>query len=115
MISGVTVTVLAPNKVGTDRLNNPVYGEPTRTTVENVLIVPGATADMDAQRPEGVIVDFTLHFPKSAASMRLEGCEVVLPAPYGGTYRIIGEPRPYLVKNTPTSWAMPVEVTVAHG
>lgn len=114
MLSGVTVTVLRPTITGTDRFNAPVYGEPQPETVANVLIAPGATADLDASRPEGVTVAFTLHFPKGYTES-LEGCSVVLPSPWSGTYRVIGNPRPYMDANTPTPWHMPVEVEAAHG
>lgn len=114
MISGTTVTVLRPTITGTDRFNAPVYGTPTSETVDNVLIAPGATADLDASRPEGVTVAYTLHFPKTYTAS-LEGCSVALPAPWAGTYRVVGNPRPYMDANTPTPWHMPVEVEAAHG
>ena len=114
MISGAEVTVLRPNVVGTDRLGAPIYGEPTPDAVDGVLVAPGATADLDASRPEGVTVAYTLHFPKGYDGP-LEGCSVVLPSPWGGTYRVIGDPRPYMDENTPTPWHMPVEVEEAHG
>ena len=114
MISGTTVTVLRPTVTGTDRFNAPTYGAPTSETVDNVLIAPGATADLDASRPEGVTVAFTLHFPKGY-NASLEGCSVALPAPWAGTYRVVGNPRPYMDENTPTPWHMPVEVEEAHG
>lgn len=114
MISGTTVTVLRPNVTGTDRFNAPTYGEPTRETVANVLVAPGATADLEASRPEGVTVAYTLHFPKGY-NASLEGCSVELPAPWGGVYRVIGAPTPYMDANTPTPWHMPAEVERAHG
>ena len=114
MISGTTVTVLRPTITGTDRFNAPTYGTPTEETVANVLVAPGATADLEASRPEGVTVAYTLHFPKTYTAS-LEGCSVVLPAPWTGTYRVIGDPRPYMDANTPTPWHLPVEVEAAHG
>ena len=113
MIKGVTVTVATPSSTSTDRLGNPVITY-TNSTVDNVLVVPGQTSDLDASRPAGVQVAYTLHFPKSFDGS-LEGCEVTLPAPWEGTYRVIGAPGPYMDENTPTSWHMPVEVEYAHG
>lgn len=113
MISGATVDVYTEAASGTDRFGNVVYTS-TKTTVDNVLIVPGATADLEASRPEGVQVAYTLHFPKSFSDS-LEGASVELPAPWAGTYRVIGSPTPYIDANTPTPWHMPVEVEVAHG
>lgn len=114
MIRGATVTVRVPTSWTTDRYNNrrPDGYEPR--TVENVLIVPGATADLEAERPDGVTVAFTLHFPKTFTES-LEGALVDLPAPYGGTYRVIGKPAPYMAANTPTPWYMPAEVERVYG
>lgn len=114
MITGTTVTVLRPTAQRPDRFGNVTYGTPTSETVDNVLIAPGATSDLEAGRPEGVQVAYTLHFPKTY-SASLEGCSVVLPAPWSGTYRVIGDPSPYMDENTPTPWHMPVEVEAAHG
>lgn len=113
MIKGVTVTVRRPSSTQKDRFGNPVK-EWTTETVNNVLVSPGATADLEAARPEGVTVDLSLHFPKTY-NEPLEGCEVMLPAPWSGTYAVIGAPTPYIDANTPTPWHMPVEVAAAHG
>ena len=113
MIRGVTVTVNSPYIEGLDRFNNVVYGM-TGSDVDNVLVSPGATELLEASRPEGVSVDYTLHFPK-AFTGSLEGCTVTLPEPWSGTYKVIGDPKPYIDGNTPTSWDRPVEVEVAHG
>lgn len=113
MIRGTTVTVYTPYQTGTDRFNNVVYGL-TGADVSDVLIAPGATDELEASRPEGVSVAYTLHFPKTYMQS-LEGCEVELHAPYSGTYRVIGNPQPYMDANTPTRWHMPVEIEAAHG
>lgn len=120
MIRGVTVTVKRPVYGTTggervlDRFGNPVAGQPTEETVDDVLVSPGSTSDLEASRPEGVTVAYTLHFPRSYA-YSLEGCSVVLPEPWSQTCRVIGNPKPYIDANTPTNWHMPVEVEVAHG
>lgn len=114
MIRGVTVTVLRPAPSGRDRLGNPAYGEPTSEVVADVLVQPGATGDMEAARPAGVTVALTLHFPKAYAAP-LEGCEVVLTGEHAGTYRVIGDPKPYMEGLCPTRWNRTVEVEEAHG
>lgn len=114
MIRGVAVTV--NRKVATatpDRFNNVVYGV-TGEQVDNVLVAPGSTSLLDASRPEGVSVAYTLHFPKTYTDS-LEGCEIVLPAPWAGSYWVIGDPRQYIDVDTPTDWDRPVEVAAAHG
>ena len=114
MIKGRSVTVLTPAVASTDRFGEPVYGEPVEQTVDNVLISPGATADLDATRPDGVTVALSLHFPKTFSG-DLRGCSVVLDGVFAGTYRVIGEPMPYQDENTPTQWHMPVEVEACYG
>lgn len=113
MIRGCTVAVLRP-VTAADRFGNEVRTGHVAEQVDDVLVVPGATADMEASRPEGVTVAYTLHFPK-AYTAGLEGCEVVLPEPWAGSYRVVGDPRPFMDANTPTRWNRPVEVEAAHG
>lgn len=113
MISGTTVTVLHPVQGAADRFGNATYTW-TSEDVADVLIAPGATSELEASRPEGVQVAYTLHFPKTYTGA-LEGCKVVLPSPWAGEYRVIGNPTPYMDANTPTPWHMPVEVEAAHG
>ena len=108
---GIEVTVLRPTRT-TDRLGNEVDGEPEREQVENVLVAPGPTADMEASWPDGVTVALTLHFPKTYTAS-LEGCSVELPEPWEGTYHVIGNPMPYM--RSPGQWNRPVEVEMAHG
>ena len=114
MIRGVDVCVSSPVSGEPDRLGNPTvtYGE--AETVGNVLVSPSTTSDMEAARPEGVSVAYTLHFPKTYTRC-LEGCRITLPAPWCGTYHVIGNPKPYIGANTPTQWNRQVEVETAHG
>lgn len=110
MILGETVTVIRKN-VTRDELNEPVECEPTRETVDNVLVAPGATTDMDETRPEGVNVVLTLHFPKGYGKP-LRGCSVEV---RGVPYEVVGDPQPYTEENVPGQWSMPVEVTSHDG
>lgn len=113
MIRGTTVTVTRKTASGTDRLGNVTYTTTTET-VDNVLIAPSSTEDLEAARQAGVMLACTLHFPKTyTASLR--GCSVTLPAPYGDTYRVVGDPQPYMTVNCPTPWNRAVDVEVAHG
>lgn len=114
MIRGVDVTVVRPSGYAADRFGNDIAAASTTETVSNVLVSPGPTSDLEAARPEGATVDFTLHFPKGYESS-LEGCDVVLPAPWSCTCHVVGNPTPYIDVDTPTPWHMPVEVEVAHG
>lgn len=114
MFRTATATVLRPGEPSRDRFGNDVPGKASEESVAGVLVVPGATADLEASRPDGVKVAYTLHFPKSYTA-GLDGCEVVLPEPWAGTYRVVGDPRPYMGANTPGRWDRAVEVEAAHG
>ena len=74
LIQGEAVTVIRTGRV-LDELGEPTYGEDAREEVESVVVAPGATADLDASRPEGVTVAYTLCFPKTYAG-ELKGCAV---------------------------------------
>ena len=85
-------------------------GEPTREEVRCV-VCPGATADMDATRPDGVTVAYTLHFPK-AYEGGLRGCSVEV---RGARYNVVGDPQRTTDAATPGNYNMAVEVTRADG
>ena len=112
-MKGTTITITRKGISGYDRFGNATYAE-MEETVDNVLVAPGSTSELEASRPEGVDVAYSLHFPKTFSG-DLEGCLIALPAPWGGTYRVIGKPGQYMDVNTPTRWHLPVEVEVAHG
>lgn len=103
------VTVIRPTAIRDD-LGEPTFGEPSREGVDCV-VCPGATADMDATRPEGVTVSYTLHFPKTYTG-ELRGCSVEV---RGETYDVVGDPRRTTEAATPGPWNMAAEVTRADG
>ena len=113
MIRGVTVQVNRPYQSSTDRFNNVVYGM-TGESIGNVLIHSGSSEDLDASRPEGVSVEYTLRLPNTFYGS-LEGCSVELPAPWSGTFDVIGDITYLIPENTPTHWNGVVEVGHAHG
>lgn len=96
-----------------DRFNEPVYGL-TGAEVDNVVIQRGDSQGLTATRPDGSKVDFTLHFPKTFEG-DLRGAEIILYGEFAGRYKVVGEPYPYQIENTPTPWRMPVEVVAIHG
>lgn len=109
LIPTEAVAVIRPT-VGRDDLGEPTLGEPTREAVRCV-VCPGATSDMDATRPEGVTVAYTLHFPKTYAES-LRGCSVEV---RGETYDVVGDPQRTTDAATPGPFDMAVEVTRADG
>lgn len=111
LIKSCSVEVLRPGKTNLDEFGNETPGEATAETVPNVVPCRGSTADLDADRPDGVTVAMTFHFPKTyTASLR--GCDVRYA---GREYRVIGDPQPYLDANTPGDWNRPVECEVCDG
>lgn len=103
------VTVVRDN-VSYDDLGDPIYRDPDREQVD-VLVQPGSTTDLDATRPNGVEVVFTLHFPKSYTKS-LQACRIEV---RGDTYEVVGDPQPYTPENTPGNWNLPVEVKRVDG
>lgn len=109
LIPTEVVTVVRPT-VERDDLGESTLGEPTREAVRCV-VCPGATSDMDATRPEGVTVAYTLHFPKTYAGS-LRGCSVEV---RGEAYDVVGDPQRTTDAATPGPFDMAVEVTRADG
>lgn len=111
LIQGETVTVIRTEKV-LDELGEPMEaGADVMETVADVVVAPGATADLDASRPEGVTVAYTLGFPKTYAG-ELKGCAVEV---RGERFRVVGDPQRYTEANTPGPWNCTVEVTRTDG
>lgn len=107
----VTAAVTTRTLAGRNGLGEAVYEE-TVTDVPGVMVAPGSTADLDASRPEGASVALTLHWPRAALGVALKGAAVELPAPWAGTYRVVGDPKPYDPAMVPPGipFCMPVEV-----
>lgn len=87
--------------------------EGVETTSEEVgcVVVPGSGSDLDATRPNGVTVSYTVHFPKTYEEP-LRGCSLVI---RGDTYAVVGDPQAYTSENTPGLFNRPVEVTRTDG
>lgn len=109
LIPDEEVTVIRPT-VERDDLGEPVGSEASREAVRCV-VCPGATSDMDATRPEGVTVSYTLHFPKTYVGS-LRGCSVEV---RGTRYDVVGDPQRTAEAATPGPWNMVVEVARADG
>lgn len=109
LIPTEAVTVIRPT-AGRDDLGEPVETGTSREAVRCV-VCPGATSDMDATRPEGVAVAYTLHFPKTYSGS-LRGCSVEV---RGETYDVVGDPQRTTEAATPGPFNMAAEVTHADG
>ncbi len=93
-----------------DDLGQPTGAAESREEVD-CIVSPGATADLDATRPNGVTVAFTAHFPKGWQGS-LRGACVEL---RGRRYRVVGDPQPYTAANTPGGFNMPAELEAVDG
>ena len=115
LLKGTSVTVYKPIYGELDSM-----GEPTiswiETTVENVLFQPTqsggtGTHDLEVDRINGVSITPTFHFPKTYTES-LRGCKIQ----YGGNeYRVVGDPQPFMIENTPGDWNRTVPCEVAYG
>ena len=112
MIQGETVQISRATIAYTD-----AYGEANMEwhlaeNVENVLVSPGNTADLEpGMRPNGDSISLTLHFPKTF-SESLRGARVFV---RGETWEVIGDPQPYTDQNVPGAWNRPVTVRLVEG
>lgn len=111
-----SVTVLRPGTPTVDRFGNEVPGEPIAEVIDGAIIEPGANESLEASRPEGVIVSYTVHLPMSGVS-DIGGASIMLPEPFGGTYRVVGNPVRYMEENMPPMFRgyVPVEVERTYG
>ena len=110
LIQGETVTVIR-TVWDRDELGEPIDPTEQREVVENVVVYPGPTSDLDASRPDGVKVVFTLCFPKTFTG-DLKGCSVEV---RGAVYAVVGDPQRYTAENTPGDWNLTAEVTRTDG
>lgn len=106
MIRGETVYVSLLTSGPEDRLGNQtdVHSAPKR--VENVVVVPSTDDEVDATRPDGIRVIYTLHFPRGYGQ-NLRGAIVTV---RGEDLRVAGDPKPYTEANVRGPWTMPVMV-----
>lgn len=114
-----TVSVYPRDWSQKDRFGNHVEAY-LRPVSVSVLIAPGSSLDLGFDRPEGVQVALTLHFPTSWTDIEaLRGAKVVIANTgiYDGTYKVVGAPKPYapeLVPSIINLW-MAVEVSAYDG
>lgn len=112
MIQGERVVVRREVVVGRDPGNNEIV-ETVEQPVDDVLVAPGGREDVsDSNRPDGSRVAWQLHFPKSFTGS-LRGAEVSV---RGLEFaRVVGDPHPYTVSNTPGRWNYPAELERTDG
>lgn len=113
MLKGETVILEREGEQTLDAMGDPVYTDPVLETINNVLVQPGATKDLTGNnRPEGVTILFTLHFPKDYDGYDFRGLRIKV---RGDWTEVVGEPAFYTADNTPGDWNYPVEVKRCDG
>ena len=112
LLQGEQVVVERVVSPGVDAFGDPLPGQWVPEMVYDVLVAPGGRTDLDATRPEGVEVKWTLHFPKGYPAT-LRGARVVVRGQEPAF--VVGDPQHYTAENTPGAWSMPVELTAVRG
>lgn len=115
LLHGETVIVYNTIQIGIDEFNAPIYEE-VEETVNDVLVSPGTQNSvdsdvLDSMRPDGALVKYTLHFPKSYTNDLTHHYISVR----GHKTKVIGSPDHYTPENTPFQYNMSVNVSVVDG
>lgn len=112
MIQGERVSLFIPGIGPEDVYRVPSIEWRDQTVIENVLIAPSGTADLEpGMHPDGDSVTLTLHFPKTFTGS-LRSCRVAV---RGVMYQVVGDPQPYTDQNVPGAWNRPVTVRLVEG
>lgn len=112
MIHGERVTLFVPVKGSEDSYGVPSIEYRAQRTIENVLVAPSGTADLEpGMRPDGDSVTLTLHFPKTYTGS-LRSARVAV---RGVMYEVVGDPQPYTDQNIPGPWNRPATVRLVEG
>lgn len=109
-LTGEGVTVLYPKEGALDEMGEPVITWESEN-VENVLFAPSSASDLEVKRPDGTRESVIFHFPKTY-KRNLRGCKIIYK---GETFRVKGEPYPYMEENTPGAWNYAVSAEVVNG
>lgn len=109
MIKGITIKIIKKTQVGKDWTNAPVYEE-IEEDVENVLVgEPSADDVVNTLNLHGKQVAYMLAIPKGDEHEWTD-TDVILPAPFTGRYRTIGEATAGVEENIPLLWNKKVKV-----
>ncbi len=100
-LKGETVTLWIPQSSEVDPFGKEIERSPEAVEIEDVLITPGASAEiLDSTDLEGHVIQYTLHIPK-ADDHDWAHRKVTI---RGKDYRTIGEARYYTEANVPLRW-----------
>lgn len=112
MIHGERVTLFAQVKGAEDSYGVPSVEWRAQSVVENVLVAPSGTADLEpGMHADGDSTLLDLHFPKTFTES-LRGMRIVV---RGKTWQVIGDPQSYSDQNVPGAWNRPAKVRLVEG
>lgn len=109
MIKGITIKIIKKTQTGYDWANAPVYEE-SEEEVSNVLVgEPSADDVINTLNLHGKHVAYMLAIPKGDTHDWTD-TEVILPPPFSGRFRTIGEATVGIEENIPLMWNKKVKV-----
>jgi len=113
-MEGISITLIGKTQIGVSGFNQPIYEE-TEITVSDVLVGEPSTDDIQSNLTVyGKKTSYTLAIPKGDANT-WEDCEVILPEPFGGRYKVIGNPTAGIEANIPLRWNKKVNIERLEG
>ena len=113
-MKGIEITLISKTADGTDIFNQPVYKD-AKITVSDVLVGEPSTTDIETNLTVyGKRTAYTLAIPKGDTNT-WEGAEVELPAPFDGTFKVIGKPIAGIEANIPLRWNKKVHLEQLEG
>lgn len=109
MIKGITIKLKVRTASGTDAFNHTIYNDEW-VDVDDVLVgEPTSEEATDTVNLYGKRLIYMLAIPKGDTH-NWEDTEVILPAPFAGTYKTIGKPTAGIEANIPLKWNMKVRL-----
>ena len=108
-LHGVTISLMVKTQSGTDAFGEPIYTTQS-TQVDNVLVgSPTSQEILDIQTLTGKKIIYMLGIPKGDSNT-WEDCDVVLPAPFAGTYHTVAFVQTGITDLIPLDWDKKIAV-----
>lgn len=108
-IHGITITLLSKTQTGVNALGEPVYTI-VPIQVNNVIVAPATSQEiLDIQTLTGKKITLNLGIPKGDTNV-WEDRDVVLPAPFDGTYHTVAYMQTGITDLVPLDWDKKIAV-----
>ena len=113
-MTGISITLVSKTQNGVDSFNQPIWKN-AEITVDDVLVGEPSTEDIQNNiTAYGKRTAYTLAIPKGDSNTWANG-EVILPAPFGGRYKVIGNATAGIEANIPLRWNKKVHLEELEG